>query len=55
MTNAVKEGPDVEIEHPVLAPTTLASHSQRAMGASPRPVSVAVAMEDRLKLLFPQP
>ena len=37
MANAVKEGPDIEIEHPVLAPTTLASHGQRTMGASPRP------------------
>ena len=54
MANAVKEGPDIEIEHPVLAPTTLASHTQRVMGASPRPVPVAVGMEDRLKLLFPQ-
>ena len=54
MGNAVKEGPDIEIEHPVLVPTTLASHGQRAVGASPRPVSVAVGMEDRLKLLFQQ-
>ena len=54
MTNAVEEGPDIEIEHPVLVPTTLASHGQRVMGASPRPVSVAVGMEDRLKLLFQQ-
>ena len=54
MANAVKEGPDIEIEHPVLVPTTLASHGQRAVGASPRPVSVAVGMEDRLKLLFQQ-
>ena len=42
MANAVKEGPDIEIEHPVLVPTTLASHGQRAVGASPRPVPVAV-------------
>ena len=42
MGNAVEEGPDIEIEHPVLVPTTLASHGQRVMGASPRPVSVAV-------------
>ena len=54
MANAVKEGPDIEIEHPVLAPTTLASHGQRAMGASPRPVPVAVGAQDRLKLLFAQ-
>ena len=54
MGNAVEEGPDIEIEHPVLVPTTLASHGQRVMGTSPRPVSVAVGMEDRLKLLFQQ-
>ena len=53
MANAVEEGPDIEIEHPVLVPTTLASHGQRVMGTSPRPVSVAVGVEDRLKLLFP--
>ena len=53
MANAVKEGPDIEIEHPVLVPTTLASHGQRVVGASPRPVSVAVGAQDRLKLLFP--
>ena len=35
MGNAVEEGPDIEIEHPVLVPTTLASHGQRVMGASP--------------------
>ena len=54
MANAVEEGPDIEIEHPVLAPTTLASHGQRVVGASPRPVPVAVGAQDRLKLLFPQ-
>ena len=54
MGNAVEEGPDIEIEHPVLVPTTLASHGQRVVGASPRPVSVAVGVEDRLKLLFQQ-
>ena len=35
MANAVEEGPDIEIEHPVLVPTTLASHGQRVMGTSP--------------------
>ena len=54
MANAVEEGPDIEIEHPVLVPATLASHGQRVVGASPRPVPVAVGMEDRLKLLFQQ-
>ena len=54
MANAVEEGPDIEIEHPVLVPTTLASHGQRVVGASPRPVSVAVGAQDRLKLLFQQ-
>ena len=54
MANAVEEGPDIEIEHPVLVPTTLTSHGQRVMGASPRPVPVAVGAQDRLKLLFPQ-
>ena len=38
MANAVEEGPDIEIEHPVLVPTTLASHGQRVVGTSPRPV-----------------
>ena len=54
MANAAEEGPDIEIEHPVLVPTTLASHGQRVTGTSPRPVSAAVGTEDRLKLLFQQ-
>ena len=54
MANAVEEGPDIEVEHPVLVPATLASHGQRVVGTSPRPVPVAVGVEDRLKLLFQQ-
>src|SRR5665213_297793 len=54
MGNAVEEGPDVEVEHPVLLPTALSSKSQCVMGTSPRTIAIAVRMEDRLQLLFEQ-
>ena len=52
--NAVEEGPDVEIEYPVLLPATLTSPGQGVMGTAPRTVAVAVGVEDRLQLLFQQ-
>ena len=54
MRNAVEEGPDVKIQHPVLFPAALSSHGQRVMGRTPRTVAVAVRVEDRLQLLLQQ-
>src|SRR6478609_1410404 len=54
MGNGVEEGPDVEIDHPVLVPTPLSRDGQGVVGTSPRTVAVAVGMEDRLQLLFQQ-
>src|SRR5260221_11097962 len=55
MRNAVEKGPDVKIQHPVLLPAALAGHGQRVMGGPPRTVTVAIGMEDRLKLFLHQP
>src|SRR5258708_16675502 len=55
MRNAVEKGPDVKIQHPVLLPAALAGHGQRVMGGPPRTVTVAIGMEDRLKLFLQQP
>src|SRR4051794_13069896 len=49
MGNAVEEGPDVDIEHPVLSPTPPTGHRQRVMGTAPRTIAIAVPMEDRLQ------
>src|SRR5664279_1222928 len=54
MRDGVEEGSDVEIDHPVLVPTPLTSHSQRVMGAAPTAVAVTVGMKDRLQLVFQQ-
>ncbi len=54
MGNAVEEGPEVEVQHPVLLPATLSGHGQGVMGGAPRTVAVAVRVEDRLKLLLQQ-
>ena len=54
MGNAVEEGPDVKIDHPVLVPTPLPAHGQSVMGGTPPTVAVAVGMEDRLQLLLQQ-
>ncbi len=54
MGNAVEEGPDVKINHPVLSPAALPGHRQRVVGTAPRTVAVTVGMEDRLQLLFQQ-
>src|ERR1035437_7202315 len=54
MGDAVEEGPDVDVQHPVLLPTALTSHGQGVMGTAPRTVAVAVSVEDRLQLLFQQ-
>jgi hypothetical protein len=52
MRDAVEERLDVEIEHPVLFPTTSARLSQRVLGLTPRTVAIAVGAEDRLELLL---
>jgi hypothetical protein len=52
MGHAVEEGPNVEIDHPVLLPAAPTGHGQCVMGASPRSIAVAVGVEDRLQLLF---
>src|SRR5213078_457692 len=54
MGDGVEEGADVEIDHPVLVPTPLASHGQRVVSTSPRTVAVTVGMEDRLQPFFQQ-
>src|SRR5690349_15349846 len=48
--NAVEEGPDVDIEYPVLSPTPPSRHRQCVMGTAPRTVAITVPMEDRLQL-----
>jgi hypothetical protein len=42
MGDTVEEGPNVKIDHPVLLPATLSSHSQCVMGTSPRSIAIAV-------------
>ena len=54
MRDAVEEGPDIKVQHPVLFPAAPSSHGQRVMGRTPRTVTVAVGVEDRLKLLLQQ-
>jgi hypothetical protein len=49
MGNAVEEGPDVDVEHPVLSPTPPTCHRQRVMGTAPRTIAIAVLMEDRFQ------
>ena len=49
MGNAVEEGPDIDIEHPVLSPTPPTCHRQCVMGTTPRPIAIAVPMENRLQ------
>src|SRR5664280_374869 len=54
MRNAVEERPDVKINNPVVLPAALPSHGQRVMSRTPRTVTVAVRVEDQLKLLLQQ-
>src|SRR5664280_1883367 len=54
MGNAVEEGPDVDVQHPVLLPTAPTSNGQCVMGTAPRTIAIAVMVKDRLKLLFQQ-
>ena len=54
MRNGVEEGPDINVQHPVLRPAPATAYGQRVMGAAPRTVPVAVAVEDRLQLLLQQ-
>ena len=54
MGNAVEEGPDVDVQHPVLSPAALTGHGQSVMGTAPGTIAIAVTVEDRLKLLFQQ-
>src|SRR5258708_5761968 len=55
MRNAVEKGPDVKITPPGLLPAAVAGRGQRVMGGPPRTVTVAIGMEDRLKLFLQQP
>ncbi len=48
MGNAVEEGPDVKVDHPILFPAALSSHGQGVEGRTPRTIAVAVGVEDRL-------
>jgi hypothetical protein len=52
MRNTVEEGPNIEIDNPVLLPTALSRRGQRVVGRTPRTIAVAVRMEDRLQLFF---
>src|SRR5271170_5096835 len=54
MGHAVEEGPDVDVEHPVLLPTALTGQGQSVMGTAPGTIAIAVVVEDRLELLFEQ-
>ena len=54
MRDAVEEGPDIKVQHPVLFPAAPSSHGQRVVGRTPRTVTVAVRVEDRLQLLLQQ-
>src|SRR6202162_2138978 len=54
MRNGVEKGPDIKVQYPVLGPAPAAAYGQRVMGAAPRTVAVAVAVEDRLQLLLQQ-
>src|SRR5215469_7763095 len=54
MRNGVEKGADIKVQHPVLRPAPAAAHGQRVMGAAPRTVPVAVAVEDRLQFLLQQ-
>jgi hypothetical protein len=49
MRNGVEKGPDIKVQYPVLGPAPAAAYGQRVMGAAPRTVAVAVAVEDRLQ------
>jgi hypothetical protein len=52
MRNTVEEGPNIEIDNPVLLPTAPSRRGQRVVGRTPRTIAVAVRMEDRLQLFF---
>src|SRR5258707_15529133 len=54
MRNAVEKGPDIQIKYPVLLPAAFPGYGQRVMGTSPRTITVAVAVEDRLQPLLQQ-
>ena len=54
MRNGVEKGPDIKVQHPVLRPAPAAAYGQRVMGAAPRTVAVAVAVEDRLQFFLQQ-
>ena len=54
MRDAVEEGPDIKVQHPVLFPAAPPSHGQRVVGRTPRTVTVAVGVKDRLQLLLQQ-
>jgi hypothetical protein len=46
--NGVEERPDVQIEHPVQAPTALPADPDRVKGRATRPIPIGVRVEVRL-------
>src|SRR5262249_26997017 len=54
MRNGVEKGPDIKVQNPVLLPAPPTAPGQRIMGASPRTITVAAGVEDRLQFLFQQ-
>jgi hypothetical protein len=42
MGNAVEEGPDVDVQHPVVLPTTLTSHRQSVIGTAPGTIATRI-------------
>jgi hypothetical protein len=53
--DGVEERPDVDIEHPVVAPTALAAHPQRVVRRTAGPIAVGVLVEHRLHAGFQVP
>ena len=47
MIDAVKEGPDVEIDHPVEFPASLPGAAKRIKCRTPRAISIGVGVKDR--------
>jgi hypothetical protein len=47
--HGIEKGPDINVQHPVLLPAPLTAYGQRIMGAAPRTIPVAVAVENPLQ------
>jgi hypothetical protein len=48
MRDAVEEGPDVNVEHPVQLPATLPADPDRVQRRPPRPIPIGVRVKERL-------